>query len=288
MTTLKKLRDRIKSIKSTQKITSAMKMVATSKLRRAHEELEKFHFYAQDIAKLLNVLKNSDIGFDQWFPEDLKFLRGGEGPPLYILVSTNRGLCGAYNANLIRFLKSHLENVSQFFLTGIGRKGLELLPSEWKERIIPLEYAESLKYSQSVKWADQIQNWLNENHIGSVHIMHYVYKNVLHQQLHKTSLVPSIVMENQKDRSFHNLSCLTEPSYTGVFSQLLRESFKINLHNILLESAACEHAARMMAMDGATRNANDMVQKLQARYNQTRQAQITSQLIEVISAAQAV
>ena len=91
-----------------------------------------------------------------------------------------------------------------------------------------------------------------------------------------------------KDRSFHNLSCLTEPSYTGVFSQLLRESFKINLHNILLESAACEHAARMMAMDGATRNANDMVQKLQARYNQTRQAQITSQLIEVISAAQAV
>ena len=284
MTTLKHLRERIRSIRSTQKITGAMKMVAAAKLRRAQDASQAFYAYAEGIDVVLSKLTTQGLCLDDWSTDDKRLLKGGEGPPLFLVVSTDRGLCGGYNTNLIKALRLHIENVSDFHLAIIGRKGKSLINSAWRDKVLPLFLEEDGSYDSSAQLAQQLQEWLNQKIIGSVQCLHYGYKNILTQQLHLTSLVP-YAGEMKADKVSE---ALIEPTLNILLPQLLQEHLKTQVHKILLESAACEQAARMTAMDNATRNARDILQRLQTTYNQTRQSQITNQLIEIISAAQAV
>ena len=284
MSTLKHLRERIRSIQSTQKITAAMKMVAAARLRRAQETSGAFQEYAKGMAGLLPKLMTQDLCLDDWSADDVRLLRGGERPPLFLVISTERGLCGGYNTNLMKFLRSHVAKSLDFRLAIIGRKGKNLIDSVWKDKVLPLSWAEDTSYASSVQLAQQLQEWLNQKVIGSVQCLHYGYKNVLTQQLRLTSLVP-FSCESRDDQG---IDCLVEPSLNVLLPQLLQDCLKAQVHKIILEGATCEQAARMTAMDSATRNARDILQRLQSTYNQTRQSQITNQLIEIISAAQAV
>jgi len=284
MSTLKHLRERIRSIRSTQKITAAMKMVAAARLRRAQETSGDFQEYAKEMAGLLPKLMTQDLCLDDWSADDVRLLKGGEGPPLFLVISTERGLCGGYNTNLMKFLRSHVAKSLDFRLAIIGRKGKNLVDSVWRDKVLTFSWAEDTSYASSVQLAQHLQEWLNQKVIGSIQCLHYGYKNVLTQQLRLTSLVP-FSCESRDDQG---IDCLTEPSLNVLLPQLLQDYLKTQVHKIILEGATCEQAARMTAMDSATRNARDILQRLQSTYNQTRQSQITNQLIEIISAAQAV
>ena len=284
MSTLKHLRERIRSIRSTQKITAAMKVVAAARLRRAQETSEAFQPYAKEMAGLFHQLMSQDLCLDGWAADSVRLLKGGEEPPLFLVVSTERGLCGGYNTNLMKALRSHVAKNLDFRLAIIGRKGKNLISSVWKNKVLTLPLVEDASYASSVQLVQQLQEWLNQKVIGSIQCFHYGYKNILTQQLRLTSLVP-FACELGGDQG---VNCLIEPNLNVLLPQLLQDYLKTQVHKILLESEACEQAARMTAMDSATRNARDILQKLQSTYNQTRQSQITNQLIEIISAAQAV
>jgi F-type H+-transporting ATPase subunit gamma len=284
MSTLKDLLRRIKGIRSTQKITAAMKMVAASKLRRSQTALESFRPYSQGIRELVDYFFSQEIDTENWPTMSQILLKGREGPPLFLIISADRGLCGGYNSNLMRSLRSQLLLTEDFRLAIIGRKGKELLSGPWKDKILPL--TSNQENISSTEIAQELKHWLDQGVIGSIQVIHHVFKNILQQNIQVTQLVP-FTFPNHFSSQLTPFF-LIEPDFEILGPQLLEDRFKIELQNILLESTACEHAARMIAMESATRNAGEILQKLQSTYNRTRQAQITNQLIEIISAAQAV
>ena len=284
MPTLKHLRERIQSIQSTQKITAAMKMVAASKLRKAQDASHVFQEYAEEIVDLLHQSIAQDLRLEDWSADDVRLLKGDEGPPLFLVVSAERGLCGGYNTNLMKALRIHLNKTPDFRLAIIGRKGQNLADPLWKDKVLPLSLTEGVSFDTSVQLVQQLRAWLDQKLIGSIQCVHYSYKNVLTQELRLTPLVPFLcesVPETPVDY-------LTEPPPNLLMPQLLKDHLNTHVHRILLENVACEQASRMTAMDSATRNARDILARLRSTYNKTRQSQITNQLIEIISAAQAV
>lgn len=282
MSTLKELRGRIKSIRSTQKITAAMQMVAAAKLRRTQDKVVSFRRYYQGMNDLVSRLLAQDIVTDDWPLEDIHLLKGTTGPVLFLFVSTNRGLCGSYNTNLMAAVKRAVENHSRVRFAVIGRKGFDLLPTVWKEKVLPLPAIEDFTYTTACRLAQQLRTWMQQGEIGSIQAVHYVFKNVMSQTLQLTPLVPVTPLSGQQTPSY----CLLEPGIDELLPYVLKNYLDVQLYRIFLESSACEQAARMTAMDHATRNARDILQQLQLTYNQRRQAHITNQLIEIISAAQ--
>lgn len=283
MSTLKDLLRRIKSIRSTQKITAAMKMVAASKLRRTQTVLENFRTYYQGMEEMVNLFFSEELDLKNWPFESQILVTARKAPPLFLVMSTNRGLCGGYNSHLIKILREHLFEISDYRLAVIGRKGREQLKNYDQEKILTIT---SDKENPSFfEIAEDLKKWLEQGLIGSVKVIFYTFKNVLHQTPQVLQLVPFIsskLTDFQKTKDF-----LKEPKNEILGPKLLEDWLITQLQNMCLESSVCEHAARMIAMEGATRNAGEMLKKLQASYNRTRQAQITNQLIEIISAAQA-
>ncbi len=291
MSTLKELRTRIKVVKSTQKITAAMKMVATAKLKRAQERAESGRPYADSFQTLLQRVLLMPHDDDVASP----LYRNTESKMLILAIGTDRGLCGAYNTNIIREVKEVATTVMReggsVLVAGIGRKIHDVLKREFVDSSIsfsvPTVFEKSIPTLGHVEEiATEIMGWLDAGVMGRVCVVTGHLKSLISQPIRMSRLVP-LLSDETTDTHNEMPYTLFEPRPEKLIPQMLVHNFMIQLNRLFAENSACEHAARMAAMDNASRNARDMIQKLQLRYNQGRQAQITNELIEIISGAEA-
>ncbi|MFA5041670.1 MAG: F0F1 ATP synthase subunit gamma [Bdellovibrionales bacterium] len=291
MPSLKDLKNRITSVKSTRKITSAMKMVAGSKLRRAQESAESARPYAARMARMLSSLA---VSTDSSAPRLLTGT-GKEEKVLLIVITSNRGLCGGFNGSVVRETR---RAIHQFESEGkkvsiicVGRKGRDVLRRDHASKII---YTDEGKGRKNFSFADAAQlngRLLAMYEAGEFDVCMMVYnrfKSVISQIVTLKQLIPFAVEKEAEGSRMEPLVGLEfEPDEKSILEALLPRALAIALFGALLESAAGEQGARMTAMDNATRNAGEMIDKLTLKYNRTRQAYITKELIEIISGAEA-
>lgn len=287
MAGLKDLRLRIKSIKATQKITSAMKMVAAAKLRKAQDQVQRTRVYA---ARIRGVLNDS---LQEWpdFGKPPVLLVGRPDVPieLILVISSDRGLCGGFNTNIVREVKNMIQAREQAGISVklfcIGRKGYELLKRDYSKQIIAVESEtgkSGIQFTQALSIGMKLQHMLEEGKIGKVSVVYSVFKSAIHQKITQSSLIPF-----KSQPAAENTITEYEPDHLNLVLALLPQNLASQIYEILLETSTSEHGARMTAMDNATRNARDVIQRLELTYNRTRQAVITKELIEIISGADA-
>lgn len=291
MPSLKDLRNRITSVKSTQRITAAMKMVAAAKLRRAQEHALAARPYAERMEDMLRSLGGSSGSGGS----PLLVGTGSDKTHLLVLISADRGLCGGFNISLMRGLRDAIKRLQsegktvQLFI--IGRKGVGLARREFADLIV--EVAEDIsKPSPSFEAASNIADSLiqrfSNNEFDSCTVFYNKFVSALTQIVTPQQLIPFSLAEDGAEpivtaSSAHEF----EPSEEQILDELLPRNISMQIFRAMLESFASEQGARMTAMDNATRNAGDMINKLTLNYNRSRQAQITKELIEIISGAEA-
>ena len=293
MPNLKDLKTRISSVKSTRKITSAMKMVAASKLRRAQELAESSRVYAESLSLILSSLSggskdNSDL------PE---VLVGRANPKVALLIinSSDRGLCGGFNSTLFRsavaWIKDKKSKNIEVKLMPIGKKASAFYKRSDLEIIENFEDINTndrqLEVSENVK--NKISELFESQAIDEVSILYNKFVSAIAQEPTFKSLIPLEQSESEENsEETTNSSFEFEPDKNELLEYLIPRNFMTQVYGCILESSAAEHAARMTSMDNATRNAGDMIDSLTMTYNRTRQAVITKELIEIISGAEAV
>ena len=295
MPSLKSLRIRINSVKSTQKITSAMKMVAASKLRRAQAQAEAARPYADRMERMLGALAQSVLGS----PTAPRMLAGTGRDQVHLLVpvTADRGLAGAFNTNigrttraLIRRLEAEGKTVK---VLAVGRKGRDFLRREFASRLVgDITFAgkKRLEFADAEEVANRITAMLNAGEIDVCTVVYNRFQSVISQIPTEMRLIPAPMPDTSGAQPVTASGAIYEfePDEETILARLLPQNLSIQLYRALLESAAGEHGARMAAMDNATRNAGDMIKRLTLNYNRARQANITSELIEIISGAEAV
>jgi len=297
MPSLKDLKSRIGSVKSTRKITSAMKMVAASRLRRAQEQAEAGRPYAQAMRRIVSLLASGSM-----VGEDAPKLLAGTGKQetvLLIVISSDRGLCGAFNTYILREARrqiSHFSNEGkQVKLICIGRKSRELLRRDYHASIIA-HYEEvgkpKLGFAVAHTIAEKIIALFHEGVFDEAHLIYNHFKNVLVQVPTQQQIIPVAPELAPQSASAGNMDAALdysfEPDEKAILADLLPRNVAVQLYGALLDSAAGEQGARMHAMDNATRNAGDMINRLSLQYNRARQAYITTEMIEIVTGAQAV
>ena len=296
MANLKELRGRIKSVKSTQKITSAMKMVAASKLRRAQAEAEAARPYADRMARMLGALTASLPTMDG--APRLLAGSGADKVHLLIVVTADRGLCGGFNANIVRAARQRIEKLKAdgkaVKIFCIGRKGRDGLKRLYGDLIVDtLENVarNGANYSTARDVAQRLEAMFAKGDFDVCTTIFNRFKSAISQEVTVQQIVPFPVPAAAKgaDAQPDALKALyiLEPSEEELLDALLARNLAIQAFRSLLESYASEQGARMSAMDNATRNAGDMIGDLTMTYNRTRQAMITKELIEIISGAEA-
>jgi F-type H+-transporting ATPase subunit gamma len=293
MPSLKDLRGRINSVKSTRKITSAMKMVAASKLRRAQSAAEAARPYAQQMeAMLLRVAAN--VAGQPGAP-GLLAGNGRDQVHLVIAITADRGLAGAFNSSvgrqartLVRRLLAEGKTVK---LLPVGRKGRDFLRREFKDvqGDLLLGGRKGIEFSQAQEVVDQVIAMFDEGKFDVATMVYNRFKSVISQVPTEVQLIPLPLPdlsgpEGGPARAMYEF----EPDEETILSRLLPRNLAIQLYRAMLESNAGFYGSQMTAMDNATRNAGDMINKLTLKYNRTRQANITKELIEIISGAEAV
>lgn len=302
MPSLKEYRNRIASVKSTRKITSAMKMVAASKLKKAQEQAEASQPYAKAMGEMMaRVAANLVIG-----PNSPRLLvgTGKSDVHLVVLMTSDRGLCGGFNANIIRRTRADIRKLQAegktVKLLCVGRKGRDVLKREFGSLIVESFSGIGAKGRVSFAEADQVAQYILEQFDAGAFdvctLMYNEFKSVLAQRPVAQQLIPftipSVAAANENVKSEEKPEVKSpysfEPEEDVLLGQLLPRNLGIQIFRGLLDSAAGEQAARMTAMDNATRNAGDMINKLSIQYNRARQAFITKELIEIISGAEAV
>ena len=294
MPNLKELKNRITSVKSTRKITSAMKMVAASKLRRAQELAESSRVYADSLAFILSSLagkpsKNSDL------PE---ILTGRENPKTTLLIinSSDRGLCGGFNSNLFRNAKTWIAEQQAkgktVKLLTVGKKASSFYRRS--EIDVIANFEDLTSNDRQIQVAEEIKSKIVElfdsNEVVEVSILFNKFVSAIAQEPSYQSLIPMASDDEQTEEVVETSNAVFEfePDKNELLEYLLPRNFLTQIYRSILESSASEHAARMTSMDNATRNAGDMIDRLTLTYNRTRQAFITKELIEIISGAEAV
>lgn len=296
MTTLKAIKNRKKSVQSTKKITLAMKMVAGAKLRRAEEEVKSARPYAHMMECMIKDLSKKSQSIES--PQPLLTGSGKRNIHLIIVTSSNRGLCGGFNSSIIKKTKEIIkisEDQGQVVkLFCIGNKAYDMLANKYKKNIIQ-KVSEigipRLDYSDVQKIACQIINRFEKKEFDLCTIIFSKYISAMNQEINSKQIIP--IQENsniKKEKINKQLSSIYqyEPSEIDVLSKVLPRNIGVQIFISLLENAASEQGARMTAMDSASRNAEEMIKKLALTYNRTRQAQITKELIEIISGAEAI
>jgi len=293
MPSLKALRTRINSVKSTQKITSAMKMVAASKLRRAQQQAEAARPYAQRMERMLAALAASVAGS----PTAPQLLVGTGSDKVHLLVpvTADRGLAGAFNTqvaratrNLARKLESEGKTVK---ILAVGRKGRDYLRRELASRIVgDISYAgkKRIEFADAADVGARVTAMLANGEIDSATLVYNQFKSVISQIVTEQQVIPVPPPSEGDVADTGGAQYDFEPDEETILAKLLPQALAIQIYRALLESAAGEHGARMTAMDNATRNAGDMIKRLSLNYNRARQANITKELIEIISGAEAV
>ncbi len=294
MPSLKTLRMRINSVKSTQKITSAMKMVAASKLRRAQTQAEAARPYAQRMQRMLASLAASIAGS----PTAPRMLAGTGKDEVHLLISVtaDRGLAGAFNTNvgrLTRNIARRLEGDGKTVkILTIGRKGRDYLRRELESRIVgEVSYAgrKSVGFADAEQVSRRVVEMLDAGEFDVCTVIYNAFHSVISQVPTEVRLIPAPMPEAKDKEQSTGAQAIYEfePDEETLLARLLPQNLAIQLYRALLESAAGEHGARMTAMDNATRNAGDMIKRLSLNYNRARQANITRELIEIISGAEA-
>lgn len=292
MASLKDLRDRIGSVKNTRKITSAMKMVAAAKLRRAQDQAEASRPYAERMERMLGDLASRSSS-------DLPLIAGtGKSDTHMIILGTaDRGLCGGFNANLVKEARKMIGELQsagkQVKIYCIGKKGAQALNREYGDLIVKrVEDLDkpALSYSKAGAIADDILTMFDDGAFDAATLIYAQFQSAIAQIVTRQQLVPFAVdaedgaaESDETDDSAYDF----EPSEEGILAELLPRNVGVQVFKALLENAASEQGARMTAMDNATRNAGDMIDKLTLLYNRSRQAAITKELIEIVSGAEA-
>jgi len=302
MPSLRDYRDRIKSVKSTKKITSAMKMVAASKLRRAQEQAEASQPYARAMAAMLaRVAANVTIG-----PKTSKLLRGtgSDQKHLLVVVTADRGLCGGFNANLVKEAMRMVDELQDagkdVSIICVGSKGYDQVKRLHGEMIAQkytgLVGKTRLEYAEADEVTQYILNAFESGEFDVCTLVYNKFRNVLTQTPGRQQLIPFILPETPVDDNDQVVEAEAggytfpydfEPEEKDILDALLPKNIGVQLFRALLDSSAGEQAARMTAMDNATNNASDMIDDLTLQYNRARQAFITKELIEIISGAEA-
>ena len=293
MPNLKELKNRISSVKSTRKITSAMKMVAASKLRRAQELAESSRVYADSLSFILSSLAGNTKNSSD-LPE---ILTGRENSKISLLIinSSDRGLCGGFNSNLFRNAKKWISDQQglgkSVKIMTVGKKASSFYKKTDLDIVASFEDLNSndrqLQVSEEIK--NKIIELFENNEIDEVSILFNKFVSAISQETTYQSLIPLSNDETSEEESETNNSVFEfEPDKNELLEYLVPRNFLTQIYRSVLESSASEHAARMTSMDNATRNAGDMIDRLTLTYNRTRQAFITKELIEIISGAEAV
>jgi F-type H+-transporting ATPase subunit gamma len=293
MPSLKALRTRINSVKSTQKITSAMKMVAASKLRRAQQQAEAARPYAERMERMLRALAASVT--DSPTAPALLVGTGQDKVHLLIPVTADRGLAGAFNTNvgratrnLARKLEAEGKTVK---ILAVGRKGRDYLRRELASRIVgDVSYAgrKSINFTDAQDIGIRVTAMVAAGEIDVATIVYNRFQSVISQIVTEQQIIPAPPPPEGETVDTGGASYEFEPDEETILARLLPQALAIQVYRSLLESSAGEHGARMTAMDNATRNAGDMIKRLSQNYNRARQANITKELIEIISGAEAV
>lgn len=298
MATLKDLRVRITSVKSTQKITSAMKMVAASKLRRAQTQAEAARPYAQRMERMLASLGASVAGS----PTAPKLLAGTGGDKVHLLVPVTgeRGLAGAFNSNvgrLTRNLARKLESEGKTVkILAVGRKGRDYLRREIGSRLIgDISFAgkKTIGFAEAQEIATRITQLLDDGAFDVCTVIYNRFQSVISQIPTEMRLIPApLPAEGSASAGGaiyeYEAGDPDEPDQEVILAKLLPQNLAIQIYRALLENSAGFYGAQMTSMDNATRNAGDMIKRLTLNYNRARQANITKELIEIISGAEAV
>ena len=301
MASLKDLRIRIDSVKSTQKITSAMKMVAAAKLRRAQEHAEASRPYAERMERMLGSLAKAVAG--RAGAPGLIAGTGREDVHLIVVATADRGLCGGFNTNIVREarrqIEAQMEAGKQVKIVCVGRKGRDQLRRIYGEQII--ETVEDVakprvEYATASDIAERIIQAFDAGEFDVCTIIYARFKSAMTQIVTVQQLVPFAVDEDEEGGEGVETSLGLglggavyefEPEEQEILAELLPRNLAVQIFKALLENQASEHGARMTAMDSATRNAGEMIGSLTLIYNRTRQAAITGELIEIISAKEA-
>ncbi len=290
MASLKDLKTRINSVKSTQKITAAMKMVAAAKLRRAQEAAESGRPYAERMRRVTaNLAAKADVGS----ASPLLVGNGKSTTHLLVVISADRGLCGGFNGSITRQTRTEITRLQDegkiVKLLMVGRKSADALRREYgKQFIDSFEGIQgtSVSFSDAATLGDTIRTGFDAGDYDVCTMIYNKFVNAITQEITLTQLIPAEISATEDSESSVNYEY--EPEEDELLDSLLPRILSTQLYSALLESSAAELAARMTAMDNATRNAGDLIDRLTLVFNRTRQAAITNELIEIISGAEAV
>ena len=294
MPNLDDLKKRIGSVKSTEKITKAMKMVAAAKLRRAQESAESSRPYSDSMKDLIESISK---GYKPSSTER-NLLTGDEKDQIHLLIlfTSERGLCGGFNSIVTRTLRDKIENLidqnKTVKIVCVGKKGYDILKRQYSEMItdvIDMRAVKSITYQDAKNISDKVVKMFFDGEFDKCSIFYNEFKSVISQIPTEQQVIPIEIISNESDQEIKEDSFFEfEPGESEILDEILPLNFTVQVFKALLESAASEQGARMSAMDNASRNAGDMIDNLTLFYNRSRQAVITKELIEIISGAEAV
>tara|TARA_B100001027_G_scaffold27573_1_gene16288 strand:- start:2147 stop:3031 length:885 start_codon:yes stop_codon:yes gene_type:complete len=294
MPNLDDLKKRIGSVKSTEKITKAMKMVAAAKLRRAQESAESSRPYSDSMKDLIESISK---GYKPSSTER-NLLTGDEKDQIHLLIlfTSERGLCGGFNSIVTRTLRDKIENLidqnKTVKIVCVGKKGYDILKRQYSEMItevIDMRAVKSITYQDAKNISDKVVKMFFDGEFDKCSIFYNEFKSVISQIPTEQQVIPIEIISNESDQEIKENSFFEfEPGESEILDEILPLNFTVQVFKALLESAASEQGARMSAMDNASRNAGDMIDNLTLFYNRSRQAVITKELIEIISGAEAV
>lgn len=290
MANLKEIRTRIASIKSTQQVTSAMKMVSAAKLRRSQDAIIQLRPYAEKLVEILShISRDAETAEDNMYARQRAIDR-----VLIVAITSNRGLCGAFNANVVKKVSQLLEEdyLRQYEnnavdIISIGKRAADILKT--KKIKVTEQYNElldNLSFNKIIPFADTIMNMFVSGKYDRIDLVYNQFKNAAVQVLTHEQFLP-IKVEEEQNKVDYKSDYIFEPSEDYIVDVLIPKSLKIQFFKALLDSNAAEHGARMTAMHQATDNATDIIKDLQLTYNKARQAAITKELVEIVGGAEA-
>jgi len=285
MANLKEIKRRIQSVKNTQQITKAMKLVAASKLRKAQQAILEARPYAIKMMDVINHLAarcNSDLH---------PLLDDREGKrTLLLIITSDKGLCGGFNGSIIRKTAQYLKDKDQDenSLIVAGKKGNDIFcnrPVTIVEDLVG--WTKDFDYLKAQAIGENLANMFTENKIDKVLVVYNEFKSVMQQEVIVEQLLPVVPEKMEQDKDSVTVDYIYEPDEETILNELLKRYIAVEVYRAFLESSASEHGARMTAMDSASRNAGEMIDGLTLTYNKARQAYITKELIEIVNGAEA-
>lgn len=289
MANLKEIRSRITSVNSTKQITSAMKMVSAAKLRRAQDAITKMRPYAEKLQEILSNVSSSPSVAENVYAEEREVKR-----LLIISVTSNRGLCGAFNNTVIKKVKTVIQEYpnAEVKILSVGKKSFDTFKKTGHQPGVgypnePYHIYDNLNFEESSIIANSIMDKFVEGKVDKVLLIYNSFKNAAVQILKEEQFLPVVPPKAAEDEQGTQSDYIFEPSMDEIVDELIPKSLKIQLYKAILDSHAAEHGARMTAMHKATDNATELVKELKLTYNKARQASITNEILEIVAGAEA-